>query len=144
MDDDKKENFRMEIVKRVWFSQRFNKPCGHLPTINVLHMRSWSYEILVLASLCFQVDIVLVKPSFLLHISYTLETFHKSSVTVIFLEVADPFFAQIWSFMVFSREILIITLKLWSDRLHCFRIVLSYVHQYCYQIVFWLVQYYSR
>ena len=32
MDDDKKENFRMEIVKRVWFSQRFNKPCGHLPT----------------------------------------------------------------------------------------------------------------
>ena len=40
MDDDKKENFRMEIVKRVWLSRPFNKPCGRLPTIDVLHMRS--------------------------------------------------------------------------------------------------------
>ena len=27
IDEDKKENFRMEFVKKAWFSQRFNMPC---------------------------------------------------------------------------------------------------------------------
>ena len=27
MDEDKKEIFRMEIVKKAWFFQRFNIPC---------------------------------------------------------------------------------------------------------------------
>ena len=40
MDEDKKENFRMEIVKKAWFLQRFNMPCWSLPTIDVSHMRS--------------------------------------------------------------------------------------------------------
>ena len=27
IDEDKKENFRMEVVKKAWFSQRFDMPC---------------------------------------------------------------------------------------------------------------------
>ena len=73
---------------------------------------------LLLKNLFFQVVTVLVKSCFLIHISCTLETFHKSSVTRFlivyyvsqeyflnkFLEVIDPFVTEIWCFMVFTED----------------------------------------
>ena len=40
MDEDKKENFRMEIVKKALFSQRSNMSCWSLPTSDFSHMRN--------------------------------------------------------------------------------------------------------
>ena len=46
MAEDKKENFRMEKVKKgLGFRKRFNMPCWNLPAIDVSHMRSWNSEI---------------------------------------------------------------------------------------------------
>ena len=66
---------------------------------------------LLITNLCFQVVIVLVKNCFLLHISYTLESFHKPSITRFltaskFLKVIDSFVAETWSFRVFHGEFL--------------------------------------
>ena len=27
IDEDKKQNLRMEVVQKAWFSQRFDRPC---------------------------------------------------------------------------------------------------------------------
>ena len=69
---------------------------------------------LLLANLYFQVLSNLVKTRLLLHISYTLETFHKSSVTTSKISevIDDSFVAEIWSFMTFRGGFLIITSKL--------------------------------
>ena len=40
MGEDKKETFRMEIIKKAWFSQRFSMLGLGLPTIDVSNMRS--------------------------------------------------------------------------------------------------------
>ena len=85
MDEDKKENFRMEIVKKAWFLQRFNMLVevyliSIFRTCAVETVKSCISLFLFLANLCFQVVSVLVKTR-LLHISYTFETFHKSLVT---------------------------------------------------------------
>ena len=45
IDEDKKENFRMEVVKKAGFSQQFNMPCWSLPTTDISHLRSWECEI---------------------------------------------------------------------------------------------------
>ena len=58
MDEDKKENFRMEIVKKAWFSQRFNMLVEvYLPlmfhTCVVETMKLCISLSLLLANLCF-------------------------------------------------------------------------------------------
>ena len=129
MDEDKKENFKMEIVKKR-LSFRSDSICRvevYLPlmfrTCAVKTVKSCISLFLLPANLCFQVVTVLVKTPLLLHISYTLETFHKSSITRFlcvkflkntskFLKVIDASVAEMWSFMAFHGGFLIIALKL--------------------------------
>ena len=87
MDEDEKENFRLELVKkRLGFPS--NSICRvevYLPlifcTCAIETVKLCISLFLLLANLCSQVVTVLVKTTLLLHISHTLETFHKSSVT---------------------------------------------------------------
>ena len=84
IDEDNKENFRMEKnLKRLGLrSDSIRRVVVYL----LLMFRTCAFEtvkscILLLSNLCFQVVTVLVKTPFPLHISHTLETFRKSSVT---------------------------------------------------------------
>ena len=87
IDEDKKENFRMEknFKKLGLRSNSIRRVVVYL----LLIFRTCAFEtvkscislFLLLSNLCFQVVTVLVKTPLPLHISHTLETFHKSSVT---------------------------------------------------------------
>ena len=117
MYEDKKENFRLKIVKkRLGFrSSLICRVEVDLPlifcTCTIETLKLCISLFLLLANLCSQVVTVLVKITLLLHISHTLETFHKSSLTKLltvcyvfrntskFLEVTDLFVAEIWSFI---------------------------------------------
>ena len=88
MDKDKKENFRMEIVKKK-LGFRSDSICRveiYLPSmfrtcaVETVKLRISLF--LFLANLCFWVASVLVKTRLLLNTKYTFETFHKSSVTM--------------------------------------------------------------
>ena len=132
MGEDKKEKFRMEIIKRPGF--RSDSVCWvqvYLPlvfrTCAVKTMKSCSGLFLLLANMCFQVVTVLVKTPLPLHISCTPETFHKSSVTRFlkntskFLEVIDPFVAELQFFMAFHGSSQIIALKLMKRQTSLFQ-----------------------
>ena len=100
--EKKRLGFRSDSICRV---EVFLRPM--IITCVVKTVKSCTGFFLLLAKLCFEVVSVLVKSRLLLHISYTLETFHKSSVTKfltvhnflknnsMFLEVIDPFVAEI-------------------------------------------------
>ena len=100
-----RKNFRIEIVEKAKFWQRFNMLCRSLPTMDVLHTRSWNCEItyqlfLLLANLCFQVVSDLLKTRILLHIRWWLEIFRKSSVTS-FLTVSYVFYEYLYVLPLF-------------------------------------------
>ena len=50
MDEDKKEFFRMKIVKKSWFLQRFNITCWNLRVCNLPQLKLWN---LLLTLFCF-------------------------------------------------------------------------------------------
>ena len=88
MEEDKKEHFRMEInEKGLVFASDSICPVevyllSMLRTYAVGTVKLCISLYLLLPNLYFQVVSILVKTRLLLNISYTLETFHKSSVTM--------------------------------------------------------------